>query len=336
VNSSAGTRSSSSSLLSVRDIEVSFHVSRKKRVKVLNGVSFSIEPGECLSLVGESGCGKTVTAMAIMGLLPFCSARREAGRILFKGEELTRKSERALRSIRGSRISMIFQDAFLAMNPYLRVSEQLIEGYMHHTGASEKDAIRKATALLDDVGIPDAGDRIHDYPHSFSGGMLQRIMIAMALMTSPELIIADEPTSALDVTIQAQTLELLDALRSSSGSSLLLITHDLGVVAGLSDRTAVMYAGRIVEDGPTDTLLRSPAHPYMKALLRSNPTVEPGKHTRIEEIPGSPPLPSETAALGCPFAPRCEKAVDTCLERIPSLNKVGAGHKVACRMNNGY
>jgi oligopeptide/dipeptide ABC transporter ATP-binding protein len=315
-------------LLAVKDLAVSLG-SKKRRVRILHGVSIYLAPGECLSLVGESGCGKTMTALSILRLLPAPGGRIDAGENLYLGEDLVKASESRLRAIRGHRITLISQDAQTALNPYLRVSEQLVEGLMHHKGTHEKEALEQGITMLESVGIPGARERVHDYPHRFSGGMLQRIMIAMALMTSPDLIIADEPTSALDVTIQAQTLKLLDDLRASTGAAVLLITHDLGIVAGRSDRIAVMYAGRIVEHGNTARVLKSPGHPYMKALLASNPSVHQGKDERLKEIPGQPPRPG-AAPPGCAFAPRCPHAMDRCKKEIPPLMDLEEGHEAAC------
>jgi len=317
-------------LLEVRDLRVTLHSAPDLgRRPVLHGVSFALARGSCLSLVGESGCGKTLTALAVMGLLPRETMRVEKGRILFERKDLLSMEPGGMRSIRGRCIAMIFQDPHSAMNPYLRVSEQLTEGYRLHAGASRKDALRRAIALLEEVGIPDAGIRIHHYPHQFSGGMLQRIVIAMALMTSPELIIADEPTSALDVTIQAQTLALFDGLRKSSRSAVMLITHDLGVVADRSDYTAVMYAGRIVEYGSTPGVLRSPAHPYMKALLLSHPSRSLGAGARLKVIPGQPPAPGETVP-GCAFAPRCPSVLARCARETPPWIEFEKGRWAAC------
>jgi oligopeptide/dipeptide ABC transporter ATP-binding protein len=292
-------------------------------------VSFRLEEGSCLSLVGESGCGKTVTALSIMGLLPPRIARIESGAVRFKGTDLLSRGSKILRRIRGREMTMIFQDAQSALNPYLRVSEQLIEGARHHEGLSQRAALERAVRLLEEVGIAGAARRIHDFPHQFSGGMLQRIMIAMALMTSPDLVLADEPTSALDVTIQAQTLELFDRVRRKRSAAVILITHDLGVVAGRSDRIAVMYAGRIVESGPTAEVLAAPAHPYMVALLRSNPSVETDRKTRLTELPGQPPAPGDAPA-GCAFAPRCPKVMKRCRETPPPSLRAGKGRTAAC------
>ena len=317
-----------SKLLKVRNLAVSFG-SPNGRVEILHGVSFSLEPGECLSLVGESGCGKSVTALSVMRLLPMPGGRIDRGEVLFQGRDLTQVPEKELRALRGNRITMIFQDALSALNPYLRISEQLTEGIKHHEGCREREALERGIIMLEKVGIPGARERIHEYPHRFSGGMLQRIMIAMAMMSSPDLVIADEPTSALDVTIQAQTLNLLDELRSKAGAAVILITHDLGVVAGRSDRTAVMYAGRIVESGPTDHVLKAPRHPYMKALLESNPSMDLLEGARLKEIPGQPPKP-EALPPGCPFAPRCPHAMDPCHKENPPLVAAKGDHAVAC------
>lgn len=314
-------------LLDVRNLSVSLFA-KGGRIPILHGISFSLDPGKCLSIVGESGCGKTITALSILGLLP-PGGRIDSGEIRFRGQDLAKADEQVLRGVRGRRIAMIFQDAPSALNPYLRVSEQLIEALMLHKGVSGREALERAVSLLEEVGIADARTRIHDHPHKFSGGMLQRIMIASALMTSPDLIIADEPTSALDVTVQAQTLKLLDALCETVKAAVILITHDLGVVADRSDTTAVMYAGRIVEYGPTARVIRAPGHPYMAALLRSSPALEGSRKIPLKEIPGQPPRPGYMPG-GCPFAPRCENALDRCGREIPPPLPLEDGHSAAC------
>jgi len=315
------------SLLHVNDLSVSL-AGKEKRFDVLHDISFDLEKGECLSIVGESGCGKTICALSLMGLLP-TSGKIDKGRIVFNGKDIAGADEKTMSAIRGKRIAMIFQDAQSALNPYLRISEQLIEGIMRHDGLREKKAISMAVDMLKKVGISGAEERVHDYPHQFSGGMLQRIMIAMALMTSPDLIIADEPTSALDVTIQAQTLKLFDDLMANIGSAVILITHDLGVAAGRSRTLAVFYAGAIVEIGLTARVLEKPLHPYMEALLRSNPSIEDSKEDRLIEIAGQPP-PIGRAAQGCAFAPRCEKVMDRCRKETPVLMSYEDQHKAAC------
>lgn len=317
-----------SALLEVRNLSVSLFA-KGGGIPILHGISFSLDPGKCLSIVGESGCGKTITALSVLGLLPPPGGRIDSGEILFRGQDLAKADEKTLRGVRGRRIAMIFQDAPSALNPYLRVSEQLIEALMLHKGVSEREALGRAVSLLEEMGIADARARIHDYPHKFSGGMLQRIMIASALMTSPDLIIADEPTSALDVTVQAQTLKLLDVLCETMKAAVILITHDLGVVAGRSDTTAVMYAGRIVEYGPTARVVQAPGHPYMSALLRSSPALDSSREVPLEEIPGQPPRPG-TMPAGCPFAPRCGHALERCGREIPPLLPLEEEHSAAC------
>jgi oligopeptide transport system ATP-binding protein len=318
-------------LLAVKGLEVSLGP-EKKRKRILRGISFSMKSGECLGMVGESGCGKTLTALSILRLLSGPGGRIDGGEILFKGEDLARAPERRLRDVRGREVALIFQDALSAMNPYIRVSEQLVEGLAHHKGTRKSAALEQAVAMMRRVGIPAAGERVHDYPHQFSGGMLQRIMIAMALLPSPDLVIADEPTSALDVTIQAQTLKLMDELRASLGTAVLLITHDLGLVAGRTDRIAVMYSGRIVEYGGTAAVLKGPGHPYLQALLASNPALDRARAGRLQEIPGRPPGPGEVPA-GCPFAPRCPEVLDRCRRETPPLIDLGEGHSAACWRN---
>jgi oligopeptide/dipeptide ABC transporter ATP-binding protein len=300
----------------------------KGAFRVLDRVSFSLKRTECLSLVGESGCGKTMTALSVLRLLPR-SGRIVSGRVLFETVDLLNLKEKNMARIRGNRIAMIFQDPLSALNPYLRVSEQLIEGFMHHTGKRQREALERGVDMLERVGLPQARHRIHEYPHRFSGGMLQRVMIAMAMMTTPDLIIADEPTSALDATIQAQTLRLMDEVRRASGTAVILISHDLGVVADRSDRIGVIYAGRIVEYGPTAPLLSSPAHPYMKALIAANPSMGRQGDHRLQEIKGQPPRPGARAS-GCAFAPRCPSVMDRCKQEMPPLLKVEEGHSAAC------
>ena len=328
-------------LLEIEDLVLTVPTDRGS-VTLLDGVRLSVAPGECLGLVGESGSGKSLTARAVLGLLPEPGGRIETGAIRLRGEDLVAGGPKAFARHRGRTATMIFQDALTALNPYLRISEQLTEGVMHHEGISRKEALARAVGLLNRVGIPAAARRIHDHPHRFSGGMLQRVMIAMALMPAPELILADEPTSALDVTLAAQTLRLLDESRASAGAAVMLITHDLGVVAGRSDRIAVMYAGRIVETGPTAEVLARPAHPYLEALLRANPSLERETGGRLTEIPGQPPRPDDRPR-GCAFAPRCMKAMKRCgHERPPCFVLSGradvtkdADRHAACWLVNG-
>ncbi|MCB9683288.1 MAG: ABC transporter ATP-binding protein [Alphaproteobacteria bacterium] len=278
-------------------------------VKAVDGVSFEVRRGEILGLVGESGSGKSVTNLSILRLVPTPPGIHAGGRILFDGTDLLTVPERQLRAYRGNRIAMIFQDPMTSLNPYLRVSRQLTEVLELHEGLDRGAARRRAIELLEMVGIPDPGGRIDQYPHQFSGGMRQRVMIAMALACKPELLLADEPTTALDVTIQAQILELIAGLARELGTAVILVTHDLGVVAGVADQVAVMYAGRIVERGPVDAVLTNPQHPYTAGLLASVPRLD--TRGALTPIQGMPPDLTRLGA-GCAFAPRCPKAFDRC------------------------
>jgi len=314
-------------LLKVTDLRTSFHT-RNGIYRAVDGVGFSLERGETLGIVGESGSGKSVTCHTIMGLVPQPPGRIEGGTVLFDGLDLLRIDAAQLRRIRGRRIAMIFQDPMTSLNPYLRISEQLIEPLLIHEKVPKRVALRRAEGMLEAVGIPEASRRIHLHPHEFSGGMRQRVMIAMALITKPELLIADEPTTALDVTVQAQILELIGSLQREMGMAVIYVTHDLGVVAGLCDRVQVMYAGRIVETADTRTLFRGPRHPYTLALQRSIPSLQP-KGTELHTIPGQPPDVSKPLP-GCPFAPRCEFRIETCLATVPQLLQISPGHDQAC------
>ncbi len=315
------------SLLTVTDLRTYFHT-RTGVYRAVDGVSFSVARGETLGIVGESGSGKSVTCYSLMGLVPQPPARIESGTALFDGIDLLHCTPAQARAIRGKRIAMIFQDPMTSLNPYLRVSEQLIEPLLLHENLSRRDALARALAMLDAVGINDAAKRIHFYPHEFSGGMRQRVMIAMALITKPELLIADEPTTALDVTVQAQILELIKSMQRELGMAVIFVTHDLGVVSGLCDRVQVMYAGRIVETTDTRTLFHSPRHPYTRALQRSIPALQP-KGADLYTIAGLPPDLSKPPP-GCPFAPRCDFAVEKCVATTPALLEVAPGHAHAC------
>ena len=303
-------------LLDVQDLRTHFHT-RGGIYRAVDGVSFAVEPGETLGIVGESGSGKSVTCYSLLGLVPAPPGRIVGGRALFDGSDLLHCPPARLRALRGRRIAMIFQDPMTSLNPYLRVSDQLIEPLLIHEKISRRDALARGLAMLEAVGINDAARRLNSYPHEFSGGMRQRVMIAMALITRPELLIADEPTTALDVTVQAQILELLQRLQHEFGMAVIFITHDLGVVSGLCDRVQVMYAGRIVESAPTRTLFAAPRHPYTRALQRSIPALQP-KGTTLFTIPGLPPDLSQPVA-GCAFAGRCEFATDRCRRETPAL-----------------
>ena len=314
-------------LLTVSDLRTWFHT-RTGIYRAVDGISFHVERGETLGIVGESGSGKSVTCYSIMGLVPQPPGRIESGTARFDGVDLLHCTAREARAIRGKRVAMIFQDPMTSLNPYLRISEQLIEPLLIHEKISRRDALARALAMMDAVGINDAERRIHFYPHEFSGGMRQRVMIAMALITKPELLIADEPTTALDVTVQAQILDLIRKMQRELGMAVIFITHDLGVVSGLCDRVQVMYAGRIVESADTATLFKSPQHPYTRALQRSIPSLQP-KGVELYTIPGLPPDLSKPIP-GCPFAPRCEYAVARCRVEDPSLMEVSPGNSQAC------
>lgn len=320
-------------LLSVENLRTYFHT-RNGIVRAVDGVSFEVEKGETLGIVGESGSGKSVTCYSMMGLIPMPPGRIESGRAMFDGTDLLSCSDKESRSIRGKRISMIFQDPMTSLNPYLRISQQLVEPLVIHEGISGKDGRNRAIAALEEVGISDAESHLDSYPHEFSGGMRQRVMIAMALITKPELLIADEPTTALDVTVQAQILELIKQIQKDHDMAVLYITHDFGVVSGLCDRVQVMYAGRIVETGDTRALFRDPQHPYTLALQKSIPAMQP-KGQVLYTIPGMPPDLSRLVE-GCAFAPRCEFAADRCRVERPELKMVREKHSTSClRVQSG-
>jgi len=320
-------------LLNVTDLRISFHT-RNGVYRAVDGVSFTLEKGETLGIVGESGSGKSVTCASLLGLLPTPPGRIENGTALFDGTDLLRCTPEELRAIRGKRIAMIFQDPMTSLNPYLRVSEQLIEPLLIHETISKADALARGLTMLEAVGINDAPRRLHQYPHEFSGGMRQRVMIAMALITKPELLIADEPTTALDVTVQAQILELIQKLQHEFGMAVIFVTHDLGVVSGLCDRVQVMYAGRIVESADTRALFKSPRHPYTQALQRSIPGLQP-KGQELHTISGLPPDLSKPIT-GCAFAPRCEFATERCRMETPALAPLSPSHQHAClRVQSG-
>ena len=313
-------------LLSVIKLTTCFKTS-DKTVTAVNGISFSIEKGKTVALVGESGSGKSMTALSIMRLLP-PTGFIKSGEVIFEGNDLVKLSEDSMRAVRGSRISMVFQEPMTSLNPVFRIGDQLIEPLQLHEKLSKKDALERSTQLLRMVGIPSPYDRIKDYPHQLSGGMRQRVMIAMALACNPALLIADEPTTALDVTIQAQIMELIDELRESTELGILLITHDLGIVAERSDHTCVMYAGRIVESASTSQLLDNPCHPYTKALLSSLPqNAEPGKP--LPTLAGhTPDLSLELP--GCAFCDRCPEQLPVCHVEPPPLTEKEPGHFVYC------
>ncbi|MBV9521677.1 MAG: ABC transporter ATP-binding protein [Alphaproteobacteria bacterium] len=315
------------SLLSVEGLTVAFKTERGE-VPAIEEVSFALAPGEILGIVGESGSGKSVTALSIMGLLPRPPARVAAGAIRFAGTDLLRLSEREMRRLRGSGIAMIFQEPMTSLNPVFTIGDQLVETLAAHQRLAPRAARERAVAMLAKVGIAAPERRLQDYPHQLSGGMRQRVMIAMALTCNPKLLIADEPTTALDVTIQAQILELLLSLRDELGMAVIIITHNMGVVAETADRVLVMYAGKVVEEAPVDPLFERPAHPYTRGLLASIPSLEDAR-ARLVTIPGALPNPAALPS-GCRFAPRCAWCLPACAAAPPALVAVGAGHEAAC------
>lgn len=314
-------------LLEVKDLRTYFET-EDGVVKAVDGISFSLKRGETLGIVGESGSGKSVTNLSIIRLIPNPPGKIVSGEIVFAGQDVLLLPDDEVRKIRGRRIAMIFQDPMTSLNPFIRISRQLMEMTQLHLGHSRAQAYEHAIKMLETVGIPDARRRVDGYPHEFSGGMRQRVMIAMALSCQPELLIADEPTTALDVTIQAQILELIKKLKQETGTSVILITHDLGVVAGMTDHVIVMYAGKVFEQARTTELFTRPGNPYTQGLLRSvpDPTSEQGK---LYQIPGSPP---DVAHLkpGCPFAPRCDRAEEICRQEFPPLVQLTADHHSLC------
>ncbi len=314
-------------LLDIDDLRTYFHT-RAGTVRAVDGISLHVAEGETLGIVGESGSGKSVAMLSVLGLIPQPPGRIEAGRAVYDGVDLLHAPQSRLRRIRGSRITMIFQDPMTSLNPYMTIGAQIIEPLRIHNGASRADARDQAVSALQRVGIQDAAERLRSFPHQFSGGMRQRVMIAMALVTRPRLLIADEPTTALDVTVQAQILDLIRELQGSLGMAVILITHDLGVVAGNCARVAVMYAGRIVESAATDALFATPRHPYTQALLAALPGAR-DRDAPLESIPGFPP-DLIAPIVGCPFAPRCVHAVDACRETTPALEETAPGHATAC------
>ncbi len=314
-------------LLSVQDLTVAFNTS-SGTVKAVNGISFDVRRGDVLAIVGESGSGKSVSSLALMGLLP--SSATIGGQALWKGRDLLSLRDRDMRSLRGREIAMIFQDPLSALNPVHRVGRQVGEVLRIHEGLSGRAARRRAVELLDLVGIPQPERRVNNYPHEFSGGMRQRVMIAMAIACKPDLVIADEPTTALDVTVQAQVLEVLTSIKDEIDSAIILITHDLGVVAGMADSVLVMYAGRQVERGTTDQVFYETAHPYTEGLLASLPRMDSDGAVELVPIPGSPPS-LQRIPTGCAFNPRCRYVQDECRSDIPELRWISsAHHQAAC------
>jgi oligopeptide transport system ATP-binding protein len=314
-------------LLTVENLSTSFHT-RNGVVRAVQDVSFQLERGETLGIVGESGSGKSVTCYSIMGLVPQPPGRIEGGRALFGEVDLLACPRRQLNRIRGRRISMIFQDAMTSLNPFLRIGEQLIEPLLIHEDITRAAATDRALAMLDAAGISEAEHRLKMYPHEFSGGMRQRVMIAMALITKPDLLIADEPTTALDVTVQAQILELIRKMQHELGMAMILVSHDLGIVSGCCNRVMVMYAGRVMESAPVDDLFHDTKHPYTRGLQKSIPALQM-KGKELHTIPGQPPDPHHPPP-GCPFAPRCGHVVEYCAQEKIRLLETAPNHRTAC------
>ena len=321
-------------LLSVRDLQTRFFTADGV-VRAVDGVSFDLYPGQTLGLVGESGCGKSVTALSIMRLIPTPPGKIVGGQIMFQGADLLKMSDDQMRRVRGKQIAMIFQDPMTSLNPVLTINRQITESLQLHLRMDKGQARKRAIELLDLVGIPSAKSRVDDYPHQFSGGMRQRVMIAMALSCNPKLLIADEPTTALDVTIQAQILDLIKSLAKEFQTATIMITHDLGVVAGMCDDIIVMYAGRMAEKATVYDLFSDPAHPYSMGLLRSVPRLDETRKERLVPIEGLPPDLIDLPDV-CPFHPRCIYAADKCRDQMPPLELVGASeHRAACWFPRG-
>ena len=319
-------------LLEVDDLCTHFHIP-EGIVFAVNGISFHLDEGETLAIVGESGCGKSVSMMSILRLIPIPPGEIVRGSASFHGQDLLKISEGNLEQLRGKEIAMVFQDPMTSLNPVLTIGRQITETLRTHFGMEQALANQKAIELLEQVGISDPSSRLGNYPHQFSGGMRQRVMLAMALACGPSLLIADEPTTALDVTIQAQIMELVHDLKHQLNMAIIWITHDLGVVAGLADRVIVMYAGFIVEEATVDGLYASPNHPYTRALLAALPRVDQQRGQRLLSIPGAPPS-LLVEPHGCPFAPRCSYAQERCRAEIPPLVSISTGHKSACWLNH--
>ncbi|MBN1304901.1 MAG: ABC transporter ATP-binding protein [Anaerolineales bacterium] len=319
------------SLLEVQSLETHFKTSEGV-VHAVNGVSFRLDGGETLGVVGESGCGKSVTMLSCLRLIASPPGKIVAGKAMFKGQDLLKMPSEDIRKIRGAQISMVFQDPMTSLNPVMTIGKQMAEPLMLHMGMSKEQARKRSIELLGLVGIPNAGDRLSDYPHQYSGGMRQRVMIAMGLSCNPEILIADEPTTALDVTIQAQIVDLVKRLRNELGMAIIWITHDLGVVASIAHRVMVMYGGFIIEEAPVKELYANPRHPYTLGLLGSLPKINETGRTRLFSIEGMPPILYQKPQ-SCPFAPRCVYAIDQCWHENPSLELVAPGHNVACWVN---
>ena len=318
-------------LLDVQGLETQFKT-QEGIVHAVNGVSFYLNEGETLGVVGESGCGKSVTMLSILRLVAMPPGKIIAGKAFFHGEDLLAMGNEAIRQVRGAQIAMVFQDPMTSLNPVMTIGKQLEEPLALHLGMDKKHAMERSVELLEMVGIPNGKDRLNDYPHQFSGGMRQRVMIAMALSCNPQILIADEPTTALDVTIQAQIMDLVKRLRDELGMAIIWITHDLGVVAGLAQRVLVMYGGYIIEDAEVKDLYAHPTHPYTIGLLGSLPRIDAKKSDRLFSIEGFPPVLYQKPTA-CPFVPRCKWAIDKCWNENPPLEEVSPNHSVACWVN---
>ena len=321
-------------LLNVQDLETHFKTPEGV-VHAVNGVSFHLSQGETLGVVGESGCGKSVTMLSCLRLIASPPGKIVAGKAMFKDKDLLTMTPEEIRSVRGSRISMIFQDPMTSLNPVMNIGQQLAEPLILHLDMTREQARKRSVELLELVGIPNADERLKDYPHQYSGGMRQRVMIAMALSCMPEILIADEPTTALDVTIQAQIVELVKRLREEFGMAIIWITHDLGVVANIAHRVSVMYGGFIIEESQVNDLYANPRHPYTLGLLGSLPKLNEEGHTRLYSIEGMPPVLYQKPQ-SCPFSPRCTWATERCWNENPSLETVDPGHRVACWADTRY
>jgi oligopeptide transport system ATP-binding protein len=319
-------------LLKVEGLETHFQT-REGVIHAVNGVSFNLKEGETLGIVGESGCGKSVSMMSMLRLIPSPPGKVVAGKALFEGNDLLTMNDEQIRNIRGAKISVVFQDPMTSFNPVLTIGDQVAEPYRVHHKAGKKEALDRAVKYLELVGIPNARERLSDYPHQFSGGMRQRAMIAMGLICEPQILIADEPTTALDVTIQAQIIELVKRLRDELGMAIIWITHDLGIIAGLADRVNVMYGGHIIETSPVKDIYKNPQHPYTIGLLGSLPRMDETEYRRLTSIDGLPPILLEKPSY-CPFEPRCRYAKERCRKENPGLKQVeGDGHFTACWVN---
>ncbi|PSJ67569.1 peptide ABC transporter ATP-binding protein [Brevibacillus brevis] len=319
-------------LLAIDNLRVNFKTYGGE-VQAVRGVSFYVDKGETVAIVGESGCGKSVTAQAIMGLIPNPPGKIVGGKVVFEGAQISHLPKKELLGIRGTQIGMVFQDPMTALNPTMKVGTQIVEGFVRSHQVSREEARKRAIEMLSLVGIPDPEKRIDQYPHQFSGGMRQRVVIAIALACQPKLVIADEPTTALDVTIQAQILDLLKRLQEEQELSVVIITHDLGVVAEIAHRMVVMYAGMVVETGTVEDVFANPRHPYTWGLMRSLPRLDEGEKQRLIPIEGSPP-DLFNPPVGCPFAARCDFAMEICEQQMPVTSEFGRGHQAACWLHD--